>query len=79
MKRVLVSVAALALGAAAAGCHPPVEKSEFNNSGLSVAIAGNPSLAAHAANPPPRIVPPNVASLRSQPAPSAQEEGGAQG
>ena len=48
--------AAIALAALAAGCQPPTERSEYNNSGLSVAVASNPAVAPPASrNPPPRI------------------------
>jgi hypothetical protein len=56
MNRVL-AFAAIALAAlAAAGCQPPTERSEYNNSGLSVAVASNPAVAPPVwRNPPPRI------------------------
>jgi len=55
MKR-LLPLAAIALAALVAGCEPPTDRSEYNNSGLSVAVAGNPSVAPPASsNPPPRI------------------------
>ena len=60
MKRAILPAAAFALVAlAAAGCSPPVERSEFLNSGLSAKVAFDPSAAPAApANPPPRIQPP---------------------
>jgi hypothetical protein len=60
VKRVLLPVAVLALAAtAAAGCKPPVEQSEFINSGMSAAVAVDASKAPPAsANPPPNIVVP---------------------
>jgi hypothetical protein len=68
MKRVLLPLAACAFAAlAAAGCKPPVEQSEFNNSGLSVAVASDPSAVPEApANPPPRIQVPEQASAPEQ-------------
>jgi hypothetical protein len=68
MKRVLLPLAACAFAAlAAAGCKPPVERSEFNNSGLSVAVASDPSAVPKApANPPPRIEAPQPASAPQQ-------------
>jgi len=64
MSRVVLPVVALALVAAgAAGCEPPIEKSEFNNSGLSVAIAQDPSVAPpQSRNPPPHIDAPQPAA-----------------
>ncbi len=76
MKRVLGPAAVLAFAAAAAGCQPPVEKSEYNNSGFSVAVAENPSLAKPPVNPAPRIEPAADASASAQPTPSPQEIGG---
>jgi len=68
-RRVLAPVAALALAAsAAAGCKPPVEKSEYINSGTSVALAGDPSKApAVPANPPPNIAVPAPQAAAAQP------------
>ena len=74
MRRVLVPVAALALVAsAAAGCKPPLEQSEFINSGMSAAIEQDPSKVPPASpNPPPNIVvPPQEAT-----APAPQPEMG---
>ena len=70
MRSVLLPVAACALAAlAVAGCKPPVERSEFNNSGLSVAVAKNPSAApATPANPAPRIEAPSAQAAASAPA-----------
>jgi len=68
MQRFAFPVAAVALVAAAvAGCSPPTEKSEFNNSGLSVAGAENPAVVP---NPPPRIDTPAEATA-APPADSA--------
>lgn len=74
MKRALLTAAACALAAlAAAGCSPPVERSEFNNSGLSARIAFDPSAAPPApANPPPRIQ--VAADTANAPATSASGE-----
>lgn len=60
MKRALLASAACAFAAlAAAACSPPVERSEYNNSGLSAKVAFDPSaVPAAPANPPPRIQPP---------------------
>jgi len=60
MRRVLLTAAACAFGAlAVAGCEPPVEQSAYNNSGLSAAVAFDPSAAPKPPeNPPPRIEPP---------------------
>jgi hypothetical protein len=59
MKRALLPAAACAIAAlAVAACSPPVEQSEFNNSGLSAKVAFDPSaVPAAPANPPPRIEP----------------------
>jgi hypothetical protein len=76
MERVLLTTAACALAAlAVAGCEPPGEQSAFNNSGLSAAVAFDPSAAPQApANPPPRIeVPPRQAATSE--APSEQPKG----
>jgi hypothetical protein len=56
-KRVLLTAAAIAFAAvAAAGCKPPVEGNEFNNSGNSA--IGNPAVAPPmASNPPPSVAP----------------------
>lgn len=72
MNRVLLPTAALALCAAAvAGCKPPVEQSEFINSGMSVAVAEDASKAPPAfPNPPPNIVVPPPQSPPAQPAPN---------
>jgi hypothetical protein len=69
LKRYLLPVAALALAAsAAAGCKPPVEQSEFINSGLSAVIADDPSKVPPApANPPPNIVVPAPQAAAAQP------------
>jgi hypothetical protein len=69
MKRVLLPVAALALAAsAAAGCKPPVEQSEFINSGRSAAIAEDSSKVPPASpNPPPNIVVPPPQESAVQP------------
>ena len=74
MKRGLLPAVACALAAlAAAGCSPPVERSEFNNSGLSARIAFDPSAAPPApANPAPRIQP--AADTANAPAASASGE-----
>jgi hypothetical protein len=76
VKRVLLPVAVLALAATAAtGCKPPVEQSEFINSGMSAAIAQDASKAPPApANPPPNIVvpPPESTSVPSADAPVAK-------
>jgi hypothetical protein len=57
MGRLLLPAAAVALcAAAAAGCGPPTERSEFNNSGTSAAVGADSSKApATMPNPPPRI------------------------
>jgi len=69
VRRVLLPVAALALAAsAAAGCKPPVEQSEFINSGMSAALADDPSKAPPAsANPPPNIAVPAPQAAAAQP------------
>ena len=66
------SAAIVALASlAAAGCSPPVDRSEFNNSGLSVAVAQDASLAPRApANPPPRIEAPPAAQASGLAAPA---------
>jgi hypothetical protein len=71
MRRVLLTTAACALAAlAVAGCEPPVEQSAYNNSGLSAAVAFDPSAAPKPPeNPPPRIEPPAQQAAAS-PAPT---------
>jgi hypothetical protein len=73
MKRVLLPLAACAFAAlAAAGCKPPVEQSAFNNSGLSAAVAYDPSAVPPSpANPPPRIEVPHQAGAPQQAADGA--------
>jgi len=58
MNRAALTAAAIAFAAvAAAGCKPPIETNELNNSGNSA--LGNPAVAPPAAsNPPPDIAPP---------------------
>jgi hypothetical protein len=69
VKRVLLPVAALALAAsAAAGCKPPVEQSEFINSGVSAALVEDASKVPPAsANPPPNIAVPEPQAAAAQP------------
>ena len=69
VKRFLATAAALALAAsAAAGCKPPVEQSEFINSGMSAAVAVDPSQAPPAfPNPPPNIAVPAPQAAAAQP------------
>jgi len=57
MNRAVLTAAAIAFAAvAAAGCKPPVEGNELNNSGNSA--FGNPAVAPPAApNPPPNVSP----------------------
>jgi hypothetical protein len=58
MKRAFLPAACALAALAAAGCSPPVERSEFNNSGLSAKVALDSSaVPAAPANPPPRIRP----------------------
>ena len=69
MKRVLLPVAALALAAsAAAGCKPPVEQSEFINSGVSAALVEDASKVPPAsANSQPNIAVPEPQAAAAQP------------
>ena len=73
MNRVLASAAIALAALAAGGCQPPTERSGYNNSGLSVAVASNPAVAPPASpNPPPRIdTPPDAMIPGAQTGPAA--------
>ena len=68
MKRVVLTVAAIAFAAVAAtACKPPVEENEFNNSGNDA--VGNPAIAPPmASNPAPAITPSPEGSAPPPPA-----------